>query len=236
MTATIRTWSPSAAVADQVLFETPLDDPWSLTFFKAQGRALLAALMEDHVHLLDPSSGRPWRYPRQPWQPWHAAATIRDVEILAILDGDGVRIHALATGEPTLPPIEIPGTPNGIAFGRLGDRDLLLTAHFATIRVWNPRTGRKVAELPFGTKISGMSVHQAADDSILVAVGGPGIVVVELREVPSCHRRIRSTNALTCRRQGEIVAITSPRKRLHMLRGPLPWAACGRADQPGSRG
>src|SRR5207247_1660565 len=82
--------------------------------------------------------------------------------------------------EPTLPPIEIRGTPNGIAFGRLGDRDLLLTAHFATIRVWNPRTGRKVAELPFGTKISGMSVHQTADDSILVAVRGPGVVVGEL--------------------------------------------------------
>ena len=173
-------------LADQVLFETPLDDPWSLTFVKAQGRALLAALMKDHVDLLDPSSGQAWRYPRQTWQRWYAAAgTIDDVEILAILDGDGVRIHALGTGEPTLPPIEIPGTPNGIAFGRLGDRDLLLTAHFATIRVWNPRTGRKVAELPFGTKISGMNVHQAADDSILVAVGGPGVVVVELREVPA---------------------------------------------------
>jgi hypothetical protein len=29
----------------------------------------------------------------------------------------------------------------------------VVTAHFATVRVWNPRTGRKITELRLGTRI-----------------------------------------------------------------------------------
>jgi hypothetical protein len=79
----------------------------------------------------------------------------------------------------------MPSTANGIAWGRVGDRDVVVTAHFATVRVWNPRTGRKITELRFGTHIGAMSVQQTDGGQLLVAVSGPGLVLTELREISS---------------------------------------------------
>jgi hypothetical protein len=58
-----------------------------------------------------------------------------------------------------------------------------VTAHYATVRIWNPRTGRKLSELPFSTGIDAMSVDQTADGRLLIGVGGPGVVLVELRDM-----------------------------------------------------
>lgn len=105
---------------------------------------------------------------------------------MAALDAEGLRLYDLQTGELTIPPVERPTTPSGVAWGRVGDRDVVLTAHSATVRVWNRRTGRKITEHRFGTRIGAMSVLQMEDGPLRVAVSGPGLVVTELREIESC--------------------------------------------------
>jgi propane 2-monooxygenase small subunit len=117
--------------------------------------------------------------------PPHKAAVGRldGTDILAVVDADGLRLYDLPTGELTIPPVEMSSTANGIAWGRVGDRDVVVTAHSATVRVWNPRTGRKITELPFGTRIGAMSVQPTDGGQLLIAVSGPGLVLTDLREI-----------------------------------------------------
>jgi hypothetical protein len=61
----------------------------------------------------------------------------------------------------------------------------VVTAHFATVSVRNPRTGRKITDLRFGTRIDAMSVKQTDGGRLLVAMSGPGLVLTELREISS---------------------------------------------------
>jgi hypothetical protein len=174
-----------ALTGDPVL-QVSMERPEPLGFLARDGRVLLALTDRNRLHLLDVDTGNPVLHP-QPvgWtSPSLALADVGDVATLAILDDQELRLLDLATGEPRVPTVPIRSTPHGLAFGRVGGRQLLLSAHFATVRVWNPRTGRKVTQLPFGTSIDAMSVHQVADDRLVVAVSGPGVVLVELREAP----------------------------------------------------
>jgi len=158
----------------------------SLRFIDAPDHPLLAVRADHKLHLLDIESGRRVRDVLPVALPAHAAVGSLDgADVLAALDADGLRLYDLRTGELTIPPVEISSTASGIAWGRVGDRDLVVTAHFATVRVWNPRTGRKITELRFGTRIGAMSVRQTAGDRLLVAVSGPGLVLTELREISS---------------------------------------------------
>jgi WD40 repeat protein len=118
--------------------------------------------------------------------PSHAAVGCLDgIDVLAALDPDGLRLYDLRTGKLAIPPVEMSVTASGIAWGRVGDRDVVVTAHHATVRVWNPRTGRKITELRFGTRISAMSVQQNDGGRLLVALSGPGLALIELREISS---------------------------------------------------
>jgi hypothetical protein len=84
-------------------------------------------------------------------------------EILAVLDSDGLRLFDLETGKQTIPPVEMRTTAKGVAWGRVDDLEIVVTAHFATVRVWNPRTGRKITELRLGTRIDAISLRNAGD-------------------------------------------------------------------------
>ena len=165
----------------------------SLRFIDAPDRPLLAvgaragiAESGGKLHLLDVRSGDQVGDLLPMALPPHAVVGRLDgIDVLTALDERGLRFYDLKTGEITMPPVEISSTASGIAWGQVGDRDVVLTAHFATVRVWNPRTGRKITELRFGTRIGGMSVLQLDDGRLRVAVSGPGLVVTELREVSS---------------------------------------------------
>jgi WD40 repeat protein len=114
---------------------------------------------------------------------WAAVGRLDGADVLAVLGAEGLRLYDLGTGQQTIPLIETSRFASGIAWGRVGDRDVVVTAHFGTVRVWNPRTGREITELRFGTRIGAMSVQEIDDRRLLVAVSGPGLVVTELREV-----------------------------------------------------
>ena len=156
----------------------------SLRFIDAPDRPVLGIAAAGTLNLLDAASGEPVRGPLPVPLPRHAAVGSLDgADVLATLDEAGLQLYDLRTGELTIPPVEIPSTASGVAWGRVGDRDVVVTAHFATVRVWNPRTGRKITELRFGTRIGAMSVRQADGGRLRVAVSGPGLVVTDLREV-----------------------------------------------------
>jgi WD40 repeat protein len=164
----------------------------SLRFIDAPNHPLLGvgaragiAARGGRLHLLDIESGELVGDPLPVALPPHAAVGRLDgVGVLAALDTDGLRFYDLRTGELTIPPVGISSTASGVAWGQVGDRDVVVTAHFATVRVWNPRTGRKITELRFGTRIGAMTVWQT-DDWLRVAVSGPGLVVTDLRQNPS---------------------------------------------------
>lgn len=168
---------PPRLVADRVKF-VPLSDP-------LRGTVLLAMQTSTELRLVDPWTGvdafRPLAIP----MPEHAAAARLDgTEVLAALDSDRLRLFDLRTGAPAGPDIATSTYARGVAWAWIDGRELLVTAHFATVRIWNPRLGRLVFEVPFGTEIAGMAVHQAAPDRATVVVGGPGVVVLELRAAP----------------------------------------------------
>jgi WD40 repeat protein len=168
------------------LFRTEVFRADSLRLIDAPDHPLLAVGAGRTLHLLDVDSGRRVRDPLPLALPRHAAVGSLDgANVLATLDADGLRLYDLRTGELTIPPVEMSSTASGIAWGRVGDRDVVVTAHFATVRVWNPRTGRKITELRVGTRIGAMSVRQTDGDRLLVAVSGPGLVLTELREISS---------------------------------------------------
>jgi WD40 repeat protein len=168
---------PLRQVADRVAF-VPVSNPLPAT-------VLLALQTSIGLRLVDPWTGvdafRPLAIPI----PEHAAvARLDGTDVLAALDSDRLRLFDLHTGTPAGPEIATSTYARGVAWAWIDDRELLVTAHFATVRIWNPRLGRLVFEVPFGTEIAGMAVHQAALDRATVVVGGPGVVVLELRAAP----------------------------------------------------
>lgn len=168
------------------MLQRHMDGADSLRFIDAPDRPLLGVAAGGRLHLLDVESWRRVCDPLPVSLPPHAAVGSLDgANVLAALDADGLRLYDLRTGELTIQPVEMSSTASGVAWGRVGDRDMVVTGHFATVRVWNPRTGRKITELRFGTRIGAMSVQPTDDGSLLVAVSGPGLVVTELREVSS---------------------------------------------------
>ena len=170
------------------LFRIGIDGADSVRFIDAPGYPLLGVWAHDEVYLLDIESGKPNRLIRTDLPvslPHVAVGRLDGADVLAVLDTDGLRLYDLRTGKLTIPPVEMSSTANGIAWGRVADRDVVVTAHFATVRAWNPRTGRKITELRFGTQIGAMSVRQTGDGRLLVAVSGPGLVLTELREIAS---------------------------------------------------
>lgn len=168
------------------LFRRRISGADSLSFIDAPDHPLLGVGARGKWHLLDVESRKRVRAPLPVSSPRQAAVSRLDgTDVLAALDVDGLRLYDLRTGKLTIPPVEMSSTANGIAWGRVGDRDVVVTAHFATVRVWNPRTGRKITELRFGTHIGAMSVQQTDGGQLLVAVSGPGLVLTELREISS---------------------------------------------------
>jgi hypothetical protein len=93
-----------------------------------------------------------------------------------------LRLCDVSSGADRIPPITTSYTARGVAFARVGEREVVLTAHFATVRVWNPYTGRRLAQLPFGTNIEAMAVHSSPDGIVHVAVAGPGLLLTELHD------------------------------------------------------
>ena len=94
-------------------------------------------------------------------------------------------------------PVPMSGTKVGVAFARIAGRDVVITGHYATVRVWNPVTGRKISELPLGTAIDALGMHQTRDGRLLIAIGGPGVLLTELADAtrPSTdHYRLAAVN------------------------------------------
>ena len=156
----------------------------SLAFGEVDGRTMLVTgCLDGNTRLWDPMRASAARVAVEGWFPSVAV----DASVVVAESDNGhvraLRLYDLRTGELTIPPVEMSSTANGIAWGRVGDRDVVITAHFATVRVWNPRTGRKITELPFGTRIGAMSVQQTDGGRLLVAVSGPGLVLTDLREI-----------------------------------------------------
>ena len=175
----------SDLLAGTKLFQRRIEGSDSVRFTEApEGRPLLGVGAQGMLHLLDIGSLERVYAPLPESSAAHVAVGRLDgADVLAALDAEGLRLYDMRTGERTIPPIEISSTANGIAWGRVGDRDVVVTAHFATVRVWNPRTGRKITDLRFGTRIGAMSVQQIDGGRLLVAVSGPGLVLTELREI-----------------------------------------------------
>ena len=159
-----------------------------LSFIDAPDHSLLCVGAHGKLHLLNIESAELAYGPLEASVPRHAAVGFLDGnDVLAALDAGGLRLYDLRTGELTTPKVEMSSTANGVAWGRVRDRDVVVTGHFATVRVWNPRTGRKITELRFGTGIGAISVRQTGGDRLLVAVSGPGLVLTELRRpLPEC--------------------------------------------------
>jgi WD40 repeat protein len=157
-----------------------------LSFFSSRGRILLALLDQGKLELRDVESGQTWGapVPVNQWTSHVALGVIDDIEVVAVFEPNQLRLLDVQAGNELVRPIAVPGTKAvGIAFGQTAGRDLLVTAHRATVRIWNPRTGRKLSELPFSTGIDAMSVDQTSDGRLLIGVGGPGVVLVELRDM-----------------------------------------------------
>jgi WD40 repeat protein len=157
---------------------------WLWPFFldHAERGPVLAVMDLDSVALLEPGHGEPV------WPALHARigvdaalGRIDGDDVLAIRDSYAITLWDLASGERRGPGVRSTGHTNGVAMARVGDRDLIFSGHFATVRVWNALTGRLVAELPFGTTISALAVHPTPDGAALVAVSGPGVAVAEFR-------------------------------------------------------
>ena len=111
--------------------------------------------------------------------------TIDGIDVLAFAEGAEVQLREIATGAPFASPIPTPSLPEALDFGRIDGREVLLTSHFATVRVWDPRSGRLISELPFGTAIAGVTCLPTPDGGLIAAVGGPGVAVTEIRGGPS---------------------------------------------------
>jgi WD40 repeat protein len=159
----------------------------ALVFLPGPERSRVAAVFRDRVQLYDPAavemSGSP--IATTSTTKHLAVSSIDGNDLLAICNQSGVQLRRITDGETFGRPVVTSSPPQAVAFGRVNGRDLLLTAHYATLRAWNPRTGRLIAELPFGTSINSLAVISTPNGGLFAAVGGPGIAVAELYEPPS---------------------------------------------------
>ena len=162
------------------------EDARTLTFLSGQDRPVPAVVFTDHVRLYDPDTGRrhgaPIPVPQ--WTTTLALGAIDGTEVLAIAESGGIQLRVIATGAPFAPTVPTPSVPRWLAFARIDEREVILTSHFATVRVWDPRTGRLVSELRFGKAVADVAALSMPDGSLLVAVGGPGVAVTELHYDP----------------------------------------------------
>jgi hypothetical protein len=111
-----------------------------------------------------------------------ALGTLEGQQVLAILCPYELRLCDAASGKDQIAPIRTSPTARAVAFAKLGQRDILITAHSATIRAWNPFTGRMLTQLPLGTNLDAMSVRNSPDGTTQVAIGGPGLLLTQLHE------------------------------------------------------
>jgi DNA-binding CsgD family transcriptional regulator/WD40 repeat protein len=153
-----------------------------LGFHSSREHTWLAVIEDRWLTLLDVEGGTPLGAHVEVSGRWPIAlGTVEGEQVLAILGSGELRLCDVTTGRDRIPPIRTSPTARAVAFGRLGQQDIVLTAHFATIRVWNPFTGRKLTQLPFGTNIDVMAVHSSPDGTVQVAVGGPGLLSTQLQ-------------------------------------------------------
>lgn len=145
---------------------------------------VLAVWRNDKVQLVDVDSGLP-RWPEVVGSstPGGALGRIEEVDVFAFWRKDGIGLWNLTDGQPYGPGISHVGYATGLAVAKVEGQDLLLSAHYATVRVWHPQTGRLMTELPFGTTILSMAVSTTDRGDALVAVSGPGIAVAEISAV-----------------------------------------------------
>jgi WD40 repeat protein len=161
-------------------------------FHSSRGRTCIAVTDGRWLTLFDVEHGTALGVPVElnpGMRPITAVGTVEGEQVLAILESSPfieprqLRLCDVTTGKDRIRPIRTSSTTaRAVAFARLGQRDVVLTAQFATIRVWNPFTGRKLAQLPFGTSIDVMAVHSSPDSTVRVAVGGPGLLFTQLQE------------------------------------------------------
>lgn len=142
---------------------------------------LIAISADDMIELLDGREGQPrWPAVETPSTPVVALGRLGGADVLAFSRTEGVGLWNLSEGAPYGPGVHHAGAWSGLAFARVRGRDVLISGHTQTVRAWNPRTGRLLSELPFGTTISSVAVGAAAEGHALLAVSGPGVAVAEL--------------------------------------------------------
>lgn len=154
----------------------------NLRFLDTDTGPVLAVVREDGVALLDVQTGAA-RWPTVQLaisSPEVALYRFGELDVLAFWRADGIGLWDLTAAKPYGPGVHYPGGQNGLAMASVDGQDVLLSGHFATVRAWNPRTGRLVSELPFGTGIESFAVTRTADGPTLFAVSGPGVAVTEL--------------------------------------------------------
>jgi WD40 repeat protein len=165
-------------VSGEVVRETPLQ---RRVLVKGHGNGLLALGTDDGVRVEDLLSGEPMAAGLEISELGPAAvAEVEGRLLLAVADATRLRGFDLRSGRPSMPAVPISRGTRDIRWGRAGNRDVLLTQHDATICVWHPHTGRKLSELPFGTRVGSVAVQDTGAGSVMVAVSGPGVAVVEL--------------------------------------------------------
>jgi WD40 repeat protein len=190
--ATIEDWSAPTRVYD-ALTGRPMTPrpPWEsdssvLGFHSLGGRTWLAVTDNRGLSLFDVEDGTALGAPVEvnsgSREITIALGTLEGEQVLAVFGWGQLRLCDAKAGTDRIAPIHTSPTARAVAFAMLGQRDVVLTAHFATVRVWNPFTGRRLAQLPFGTNIDAMAVHSSQDGTVRVAVGGPGLLLTELHE------------------------------------------------------
>lgn len=117
--------------------------------------------------------------------PRSGLGTLRHELALAIIGELSVEIVDPLTGSKIGADIELPTPAFAVAWAGSAGAEVLLTTHHSTVRVWSPRTGRKVAELPFGTAIDAVATHTTPSGGVYVAVSGPGVVMTRLLPPPA---------------------------------------------------
>lgn len=154
-------------------------------FVEGTERALLAVAVDGEVLFMEPATDAPIRrIPVQDYSSRVCAGSLDGRDVLGWTNSGLLHIWDVSAAAPHRAPFPLTGWARGMAFAKLGDRDLVLAMHNATVRAYNPQTGRLVTELPFGTTINAFSVLPGiTDDHVLVAVGGPGVMVTELWNV-----------------------------------------------------
>jgi WD40 repeat protein len=146
-----------------------------------------AVLDENGIHCFDPYTGKLAQGPLWSQDKWvtFTSGSLADRPTLALGSGDRITLLDVTSGKRTGPVIDLPTAAEAVAWAGATGEEVLLTAHHATLRAWSPRTGRKLAELPFGTAINDVAAATAPDGSVTVYVAGPGVVASRLLPPPA---------------------------------------------------